>query len=94
MRKYLVAVAMLAALGMPASAQLNSQQQRMKDCNIQATEMGGDARKQFMSSFSAAERLRQRSLIASTASRAAIPASPRTRFATNSWELGVALITV
>jgi len=50
MRKYLIAVAILAALGMPASAQLNSQQQRMKDCNIQASGMSGDTRKQFMSS--------------------------------------------
>ncbi len=50
MRKYLIAVAMMVALAMPASAQLNSQQQRMKDCNSQASGMSGDARKQFMSS--------------------------------------------
>jgi len=50
MRKYLIAVAMMAALAMPASAQLNSQQQRMKDCNSQASGMSGYARKQFMSS--------------------------------------------
>jgi hypothetical protein len=50
MRKYLVAVAVLAALGMPASAQLSSQQQRMKDCNTHASGMTGEARKQFMSS--------------------------------------------
>ena len=50
MRKYLIAVAMMAALAMPASAQLSSQQQRMKDCNSQASGMSGDARKQFMSS--------------------------------------------
>jgi hypothetical protein len=48
--KYLIAVAMLAALTIPASAQLSSQQQRMKDCNSQASGMSGDARKQFMSS--------------------------------------------
>jgi hypothetical protein len=41
---------MMAALAMPASAQLNTQQQRMKDCNSQASGMSGDARKQFMSS--------------------------------------------
>jgi len=34
----------------PANAQLTSQQQRMKDCNIQASGMSGNARKQFMSS--------------------------------------------
>jgi hypothetical protein len=50
MRRYLVAVAILAALTVPASAQFNSQQQRMKDCNAQASGMSGDARKQFMSS--------------------------------------------
>jgi psiF repeat len=31
-------------------ALLTSQQQRMKDCNTQASGMAGDARKQFMSS--------------------------------------------
>jgi hypothetical protein len=40
----------LAALALPASAQLNPQQQRMKDCNAQASGMAGGARKQFMSS--------------------------------------------
>src|SRR5712671_5830681 len=50
MRKYLVAVALLAALATPASAQLNSQQQRMKDCNAQASGLSGEARQQFMSS--------------------------------------------
>ncbi len=50
MRKYLIAVAAMVTLAMPASAQLNSQQQRMKDCNSQASGMSGDARKQFMSS--------------------------------------------
>jgi hypothetical protein len=50
MRNTLIAVAMLTALAAPASAQVNSQQQRMKDCNTQARAMTGDARKQFMSS--------------------------------------------
>jgi hypothetical protein len=50
MSKYLIAIAMITALAMPASAQLNPQQQRMKDCNTQASGMTGDARKNFMSS--------------------------------------------
>src|SRR6266436_6157979 len=50
MQRTLVAVAMLVALGVPASAQLNPQQQRMTDCNAQAKGMTGDARQQFMSS--------------------------------------------
>jgi hypothetical protein len=50
MTRILVAVAVLFALVTPASAQLNPQQQRMKDCNTQASGMTGDARKQFMSS--------------------------------------------
>ena len=50
MKKALIAVAVLIALGTPASAQLNPQQQRMTDCNAQAKGMTGDARKQFMSS--------------------------------------------
>ena len=49
MQKYLIAIAVLAALAAPASAQLTSQQQRMKDCNTQASGMSGDARKEFMS---------------------------------------------
>ena len=49
MKRYLTAIAVLAALALPASAQLTSQQQRMKDCNTQASAMSGDARKQFMS---------------------------------------------
>ena len=49
MRKYLVAAIVLVALAVPASAQLNAQQQRMKDCNTQASGMTGDARKSFMS---------------------------------------------
>jgi len=50
MRKYLVAIVILTALGMPASAQLTTQQQKMRDCNTQASGMTGDTRKQFMSS--------------------------------------------
>ena len=50
MKKYLIAIAVMIALSAPASAQLTSQQQRMKDCNAQASGISGDARKQFMSS--------------------------------------------
>jgi hypothetical protein len=50
MKGRLVIAAVLVALAAPASAQLTSQQQRMKDCNTQASSMTGDARKQFMSS--------------------------------------------
>lgn len=50
MKRTLLAVAVLFALAAPASSQLNSQQQRMKDCNTQASGMTGDARKTFMSS--------------------------------------------
>jgi psiF repeat len=50
MKRHLIAVALIAALLSPASAQLTSQQQRMKDCNTQASGMSGHARKQFMSS--------------------------------------------
>ena len=50
MQNYLVAVAMMVAVAVPASAQVTPQQQRMKDCNTQASGMTGDARKQFMSS--------------------------------------------
>ena len=50
MKKYLIAIAMIAGLAMPASAQTNPQQQRMTDCNAQAKGMTGDARQQFMSS--------------------------------------------
>jgi hypothetical protein len=49
MKQFLLAIAVLAALAVPASAELTSQQQRMKDCNTQASGMSGDARKQFMS---------------------------------------------
>jgi hypothetical protein len=50
MRRIMIAVTMIAAIALPANAQLSSQQQRMKDCNTQAQGMTGDARKQFMSS--------------------------------------------
>jgi psiF repeat len=50
MKKYLISTIIIFALAVPASAQPTSQQQRMKDCNTQATGMTGDARKQFMSS--------------------------------------------
>jgi hypothetical protein len=50
MWKYIVAITTLIALAAPAGAQLTSQQQRMKDCNTQASGMTGSARKQFMSS--------------------------------------------
>ena len=50
MRQYVIAAIMSAVLTLPASAQLTPQQQRMKDCNAQASGMTGDARKQFMSS--------------------------------------------
>jgi hypothetical protein len=49
-RKYLITGAIFAALAGSANAQVNSQQQRMTDCNTQAKGMTGDARKQFMSS--------------------------------------------
>ena len=50
MKRHLIAVAVMVALTAPASAQVTAQQQRMKDCNTQASGMTGDARKQFMSS--------------------------------------------
>jgi hypothetical protein len=50
MSRSFIAIALMVALAAPASAQLTSQQQRMKDCNTQASGMSGDARKQFMSS--------------------------------------------
>ena len=49
MRKHLIGVALLGALGMLASAQLNPQQQKMTEYNAQAKGMTGDARKTFMS---------------------------------------------
>jgi hypothetical protein len=39
----------LIALAPAASSQVNSQQQKMTECNAQARGMSGDARKQFMS---------------------------------------------
>ena len=48
--RYLIAIAVVVTLVAPTSAQLTSQQQRMKDCNTPASGMTGDARKQFMSS--------------------------------------------
>ena len=50
MKRALITVAVLIALGTPVSAQLTPQQQRMTDCNAQAKGMTADARKQFMSS--------------------------------------------
>jgi len=50
MKRYVVAAAILVALTAPVGAQLTSQQQKMKDCNAQASRMSGNARKQFMSS--------------------------------------------
>ncbi len=49
MKRTLVAVIVLLALAAPASAQLNAQQQRMKDCNASAAGKKGDERKAFMS---------------------------------------------
>jgi hypothetical protein len=83
MKRHLIAIALLAVLAAPASAQLSSQQQRMKDCNTQASGMTGDARKQFMSSCLSGSTAEVKSRTASRASRAATPASPRTRSATN-----------
>ena len=48
MKRLWIAVAIMAAVSLPASAR-NAQQQRMKDCNTQASGMTGDARKSFMS---------------------------------------------
>jgi len=49
MRRFLLTSILLVIIAAPASAQLNSQQQRMKDCNTQATGMTGAARQEFMS---------------------------------------------
>ena len=49
MRKHILVAVTLAALSSPAGAETNAQQQRMKDCNVQATGMTGGARKEFMS---------------------------------------------
>ena len=48
MKKLVLAVILSFAIAAPANA-LTVQQQRMKDCNSQASGMKGDARKQFMS---------------------------------------------
>ena len=48
MIRFVVAVILSVAIAPPANA-LTAQQQRMKDCNSQASGMKGDARKQFMS---------------------------------------------
>jgi hypothetical protein len=48
MIRFVVAVILSVAITAPANA-LTAQQQRMKDCNSQASGMKGDARKQFMS---------------------------------------------
>ena len=49
MRRYLLIAIAFVTLTAPAGAETTSQQQRMKDCNAQATEMTGSARKEFMS---------------------------------------------
>ena len=51
MRKVLTALSLIALLAAPAGA-LTSQQQKMKDCNAQATQksLSGDQRKDFLSS--------------------------------------------
>ena len=48
-RELIVAASLFAMPAMGLAAD-NAQQQRMKDCNKQATGMTGDARKTFMSS--------------------------------------------
>jgi len=48
--RYLLALALVTIMAVPVGAQTTPQQQRMKDCNAQASGMAGDARKQFMSS--------------------------------------------
>ena len=49
MMRYLLAVAFMTIVTVPVGAQVTPQQQRMKDCNTQASGMTGVARKQFMS---------------------------------------------
>jgi len=49
MKRALTMLAVLVGLSIPASAQLNPQQQKMTECNAQAKGMTGDARKTFMS---------------------------------------------
>jgi hypothetical protein len=79
----LISVAMLIALTASAGAQLNSQQQRMKDCNTQASGMSGDARKAFVSTCLSGGSVETKKGNASTASHAAIPVSPRIRSVTS-----------
>jgi len=50
MRRWLFAVLAMAALSGSSFAADNSQQERMKDCNAQASGMTGSARQTFMSS--------------------------------------------
>jgi hypothetical protein len=75
MREIFTAIVILAALGMPASAELTTQQQKMKDCNTQASGMSGDARKQFMSSCLSGGQAETKDRAAQKGSRVAIPAS-------------------
>ena len=88
MKRHLIAVAVMVALTAPASAQVTAQQQRMKDCNTQASGMTGDARKQFMSSCLSGPAAERKGLTAPRGNRAGIPASPKTRFATNESGVG------
>jgi hypothetical protein len=62
---------------MPVSAQLNSQQQKMKDCYTQASGMSADARNQFMSSCLSGTTAEGKEPHCINGSRVAIPASPR-----------------
>ena len=62
----------------PAIVQVASQQQRMKDCNAQASGMTGDSRKQFMSSCLSGA-TETKGPHCTTENRAANPASRRTR---------------
>ena len=50
MRRHLLIAIAFVTLTAPAGAETTSQQQRMKDCNAEASGMTGDARKVFMSS--------------------------------------------
>jgi len=83
MRKYPIAIAIVVALTIPASAQSNSQQQRMKDCNTQESGMTGDTRKQFMSSCLNGSAGETKGPHCTNGKPCGIPASPKTRFVTN-----------
>lgn len=51
MQRFIGFLLLAVVLAIPATSRAaNSQQDRMKDCNAQATGMTGDARKTFMSS--------------------------------------------